>query len=139
MRAAKGGGSYHSRLDYAARLAILSRHGANGIGLGVGVVGPDGRVFSGLARLGPTGARAGGAGGAVARFRAPSGPGARSPAAVGPAPADRAGAAPELAATKPVTVRFFLDRIVPEAAGLKAGATAGADLLYALPAAALVG
>ena len=50
-----------------------------------------------------------------------------------------AGAAPALAATKPVTVRFFLDRIVPEAAGLKAGATAGADLLYALPAAALVG
>ncbi|MBA4043079.1 MAG: acyl-CoA dehydrogenase [Erythrobacter sp.] len=50
-----------------------------------------------------------------------------------------AGAAPELAATKPVTVRFFLDRIVPEAGGLKAGAIAGADLLYALPAAALVG
>ena len=38
-----------------------------------------------------------------------------------------------------VTVRFFLDRIVPEAAGLKAGAVAGAELLYALPAAALVG
>lgn len=50
-----------------------------------------------------------------------------------------AGAAPELAATKPVTVRFFLDRIVPEAAGLKAGATAGAGLLYALPAEVLVG
>lgn len=50
-----------------------------------------------------------------------------------------AGAAPELAATKPVTVRFFLDRIVPEAGGLKAGAIAGAELLYALPAAALVG
>jgi len=50
-----------------------------------------------------------------------------------------AGAAPELAATKPVTVRFFLDRIVPEAAGLKAGAMAGAGLLYALPAAALAG
>ncbi|WDA42311.1 acyl-CoA dehydrogenase [Erythrobacter sp. BLCC-B19] len=49
-----------------------------------------------------------------------------------------AGAAPELAATKPVTVRFFLDRIVPEAAGLKAGAVAGAELLYALPAEALV-
>ena len=55
------------------------------------------------------------------------------------AAAVRAGAAPELAATKPVTVRFFLDRIVPEAAGLKAGAVAGADLLYALPAEALVG
>ena len=50
-----------------------------------------------------------------------------------------AGASPELAATKPVTVRFFLDRIVPEAAGLKAGAIAGADGLYTLPAAALVG
>jgi alkylation response protein AidB-like acyl-CoA dehydrogenase len=50
-----------------------------------------------------------------------------------------AGAAPELAATKPVTVRFFLDRIVPEAAGLKAGATAGAELLYALSTSALVG
>ena len=50
-----------------------------------------------------------------------------------------AGAAPSLAATKPVTVRFFLDRIVPEAAGLRAGATAGAAGLYTLPAAALVG
>jgi 3-(methylthio)propanoyl-CoA dehydrogenase len=50
-----------------------------------------------------------------------------------------AGAAPELAATKPVTVRFFIDRIVPEAAGLKAGAIAGAEGLYSLPAAALVG
>ena len=50
-----------------------------------------------------------------------------------------AGAAPELAATKPVTVRFFLDRIVPEAAGLSAGATAGAAGLYAVPAEALVG
>ncbi|MDP5103228.1 MAG: acyl-CoA dehydrogenase [Erythrobacter sp.] len=48
-----------------------------------------------------------------------------------------AGAAPSLNATKPVTVRFFLDRIVPEAAGLRAGAIAGADLLYALPAEAL--
>ncbi|SHN62183.1 acyl-CoA dehydrogenase [Erythrobacter sanguineus] len=49
------------------------------------------------------------------------------------------GAAPALASTKPVTVRFFLDRIVPEAAGLKAGATAGAEGLYDLPAEALVG
>ena len=49
----------------------------------------------------------------------------------------KAGAAPSLAATKPVTARFFLDRIVPEAAGLKAGAVAGAALLYALPAEAL--
>jgi 3-(methylthio)propanoyl-CoA dehydrogenase len=45
-----------------------------------------------------------------------------------------AGAAPELAETKPVTVRFFLGRVVPEALGLKAGAVAGADLLYVLPA-----
>ena len=44
------------------------------------------------------------------------------------------GAAPALAETKPVTVRFFLDRIVPEAMGHKAGAIGGADLLYALPA-----
>ena len=50
-----------------------------------------------------------------------------------------AGAAPSLAATKPVTARFFLDRIVPEATGLKAGAVAGAELLYALPAEALAG
>jgi len=49
------------------------------------------------------------------------------------------GAAPSLAETKPVTVRFFLDRIVPEAHGLKAGAIAGADLLYALPAEKLTG
>ena len=43
------------------------------------------------------------------------------------------GAAPSLAETKPVTVRFFLDRIVPEARGLKASATAGSELLYTLP------
>ncbi len=50
-----------------------------------------------------------------------------------------AGAAPSLAETKPITARFFLDRIVPEAAGLKAGAMAGADLLYALPSEKLAG
>ncbi|MDX1704408.1 MAG: acyl-CoA dehydrogenase C-terminal domain-containing protein, partial [Altererythrobacter ishigakiensis] len=44
------------------------------------------------------------------------------------------GAAPALERTKPVTARFFLERIVPEASGLKVAATAGADLLYALPA-----
>ncbi len=49
------------------------------------------------------------------------------------------GAAPSLADSKPVTVRFFLDRIVPEALGLKAGAIGGADLLYALPAEKLAG
>ena len=50
-----------------------------------------------------------------------------------------AGAAPALAETKPVTVRFFLDRIVPEALGQKAGAVGGADLLYTLPAEKLAG
>ncbi|MEO1048674.1 MAG: acyl-CoA dehydrogenase, partial [Pseudomonadota bacterium] len=49
------------------------------------------------------------------------------------------GAAPSLAETKPVTVRFFLDRIVPEAMGHKAGAIGGADLLYALPSEKLAG
>ena len=50
-----------------------------------------------------------------------------------------AGAEPSLSASKPVTVRFFLDRIVPEASGLRAGATAGAEGLYVLPAEALAG
>ena len=50
-----------------------------------------------------------------------------------------AGAAPSLSQSKPVTVRFFIDRIVPEAAGLKAGAIAGADLLYTIPVEALAG
>ena len=49
------------------------------------------------------------------------------------------GAAPALAESKPVTVRFFLDRIVPEAMGLKAGAVAGAELLYSLPSEKLAG
>jgi len=49
------------------------------------------------------------------------------------------GAAPALATTKPVTVRFFLERIVPEAAGLKASAIAGAELLYSLESSALLG
>ena len=47
------------------------------------------------------------------------------------------GEAPALAATKPTTVRFFLDRIVPEAAGLKHSATAGAEALYAIDSATL--
>ena len=50
-----------------------------------------------------------------------------------------AGSSPALAETKPVSVRFFLDRIVPEAAGLKAGAIAGADLLYTLSSDKLAG
>jgi alkylation response protein AidB-like acyl-CoA dehydrogenase len=49
------------------------------------------------------------------------------------------GAAPALANTKPVTVRFFLDRIVPEATGLRASATAGAAGLYGLTAEQLAG
>ncbi|WP_041685352.1 acyl-CoA dehydrogenase [Erythrobacter litoralis] len=49
-----------------------------------------------------------------------------------------AGASPALAETKPVTARFFLDRIVPEASGLKASAIAGSDSLYALPADKLI-
>lgn len=50
-----------------------------------------------------------------------------------------AGAAPALAAAKPGTVRFFLDRIVPEASGLKSGAIAGAGSLYAVSTEALLG
>lgn len=50
-----------------------------------------------------------------------------------------AGESPALAAIKPVTVRFFLDRIVPEASGLKASAVAGAEPLYALAAEQIAG
>ena len=50
-----------------------------------------------------------------------------------------AGASPELATTKPVTARFFLDRIVPEARGLMASSMAGAASLYALSADQLAG
>ncbi len=50
-----------------------------------------------------------------------------------------AGEAPALAAAKPATVRFFLDRIVPEASGLRASATAGAAGLYAVTAEQLAG
>lgn len=42
-------------------------------------------------------------------------------------------------ARKRATVRFFLDRIVPEARGLAASAQAGADGLYALPTETLLG
>jgi len=49
------------------------------------------------------------------------------------------GASPSLAGIKPVTTRFFLDRIVPEAAGLKASATAGSQDLYAVSPEALAG
>ncbi|MCA0910177.1 acyl-CoA dehydrogenase [Qipengyuania gaetbuli] len=50
-----------------------------------------------------------------------------------------AGAAPSLAVTKPASVRFFLDRIVPEAAGLRTSAMAGAEALYAIDTEALLG
>ncbi len=44
---------------------------------------------------------------------------------------------PAFAAMKRAAARFYLDQIVPEAAGLKAAAMAGADLLYAVDEAAL--
>lgn len=37
---------------------------------------------------------------------------------------------------KRAAVRFYLEQIVPEAAGLEAAATATADRLYAVPAGA---
>ena len=49
------------------------------------------------------------------------------------------GETPGRAATKRASVRFFLDRIVPEANGLKAAASAGAEALYALDAGQLAG
>ncbi|ANY18997.1 Acyl-CoA dehydrogenase [Tsuneonella dongtanensis] len=49
-----------------------------------------------------------------------------------------AGAAPSLARSKPVSARYFLDHVVPEALGMAAAARSGADLFYALDAEALV-
>ena len=49
------------------------------------------------------------------------------------------GEAPGLAASKPVTTRFFLTHVVPEALGLKGSAIAGAELLYSLDAEQLAG
>ncbi|MBD3729972.1 MAG: acyl-CoA dehydrogenase [Sphingomonadales bacterium] len=49
------------------------------------------------------------------------------------------GASPAQAATKPVTVDFFLAHVVPEAAGLKSSVAAGASLLYTLSAEQLTG
>jgi alkylation response protein AidB-like acyl-CoA dehydrogenase len=40
----------------------------------------------------------------------------------------------DFAVVKRAAVRFYLDQIVPEALGLKAAATASADVLYAIPA-----
>jgi alkylation response protein AidB-like acyl-CoA dehydrogenase len=45
-----------------------------------------------------------------------------------------AGEAPALARRKPVTARYVLDQLVPEAAGLEAAARGGAALLYSLDA-----
>jgi hypothetical protein len=42
-----------------------------------------------------------------------------------------------IARSKPVVARFFLEHVVPEAAGLKASAMGGASLFYALDAEAL--
>lgn len=44
-----------------------------------------------------------------------------------------------IARTKPVIARYFLDHIVPEAAGLKAAATGGSALFYELDAETLAG
>jgi len=44
-----------------------------------------------------------------------------------------------IARAKPVVARYFIDHIVPEAAGLKAAATGGAALLYTLDAGELAG
>ena len=46
---------------------------------------------------------------------------------------------PAQAEAKPVIARYFLEHLVPEALGLKAAATAGAQLLYVLDAEALAG
>jgi len=48
-------------------------------------------------------------------------------------------APPAIARSKPVTARYFLDHVVPEAMGLRASACAGANLLYELDAEALAG
>ncbi|MDR2857066.1 MAG: acyl-CoA dehydrogenase [Novosphingobium sp.] len=44
------------------------------------------------------------------------------------------GTPPAIARSKPVVARYFLGHVVPEAAGLRAAATAGAALLYELDA-----
>ena len=55
------------------------------------------------------------------------------------AKAVEAGESPALAASKPVTTRFFLNHVVSEAAGWRGPAMAGAGLLYALTADQLAG
>ena len=49
------------------------------------------------------------------------------------------GMAPGLEATKPVVTRYFLEHIVPQAAGLEASAIGGAGLFYLLDAGQLAG
>ena len=51
---------------------------------------------------------------------------------------EKGGVDPDFSAAKRAAARFFLDRIVPEALGRKAGAMAGAGDLYALEAGQLV-
>ncbi len=53
--------------------------------------------------------------------------------------AGEAGVPPGIARSKPVVARYFLEHVVPEAAGLRASAMGGAELLYALDAGALAG
>ena len=53
--------------------------------------------------------------------------------------ASQDGVSPGIAQGKPVVARFFHDQILPEAIGLKAAATGGADLLYALDSEKLAG
>jgi alkylation response protein AidB-like acyl-CoA dehydrogenase len=48
-----------------------------------------------------------------------------------------AGAAPSLAASKPVIARYFLEQVVPETLGLAAAARGGSEVLYVLSAEAL--
>ena len=53
--------------------------------------------------------------------------------------AEKDGVPAALARSKPVVARYFLEHIVPEAAGQRAAATGGAALLYALDAGELAG
>ena len=53
--------------------------------------------------------------------------------------AARSGESPALATAKRVTLRFFLEHVLPEAAGLRGSAMAGSDVLYALDADQLAG
>jgi alkylation response protein AidB-like acyl-CoA dehydrogenase len=52
---------------------------------------------------------------------------------------EREEADPAFAAVKRAACRFYLDQMVPEAAGLEAAASASADILYSMPAEAFAG